>query len=92
MPIDTSLLSQKAYQTIAALETSTPKEREKPPSEGFGRDYNAFRALVLESRPDLASVMPPEVAFVQGGPAIRYIELLAYYKKIYGFIYQSGYA
>jgi hypothetical protein len=84
MPATVEQLSAKARGTVDALTKMTAKEREHHPTMTFANDYNNFRRLALEARPDLADIASPEVKGMDAFnemPDCRFVELQAYYQQ-----------
>jgi hypothetical protein len=83
MPASVEQLVAKARATVEALRGMTVKEREQYPTVTFANDYNNFRRLVLEARPDLADIAPPQVGKHSDYDLAtsKFAEMHAYYQQ-----------
>lgn len=67
MPFDKEFLKAKARGITISIEKMNEKQRLSTPSGEFGADYNRLRTLVIDACPDLVPLLPPPVAFYEGG-------------------------
>jgi hypothetical protein len=67
MAVSKDTLKAKARGFTISIEKMDEKQRDSTPSGEFGEDYNRLRVLVLQSLPNFAPILPPPVAFYQGG-------------------------
>jgi len=90
MPASIDQLIRKAEGTLKALRSMTAKEREQSPTHVFANDFNKFRRLALEDKPEISEVAPEEIELVDTGthlvPRARYVEIQAYYEQITGLL------
>lgn len=88
MGLPIKLLRAKAKGYTESINRMLESERRESPSEAFGDDYNAFRLLVVDARPDLRPLVPPEVAYynAMGGAVLchqTFAEIATFCEVIY---------
>jgi hypothetical protein len=78
----------KARGFTISIEKMSEKDRGRSPTAEFGEDYNKLRAAVRTKLPQLADLLPPEVATFESANGsyyarCSYSELDSYCEQIY---------
>lgn len=81
----------KANAAAASLAALSGKERDQPVTTTAMDDYNQFRLLVIDARPDLDRLLPPKVETIRGSygvesPNASYQDLQTFYAQIAGIL------
>jgi hypothetical protein len=95
MPFTDDQLRAKAEAAATSLNTLTAKQREQPVTTTIVDDYNNFRLLVIEAKPDIERLLPPNVAMIEGSygvesPNARYQDIHLFYSQIAGILKSSN--
>ena len=60
MAVPLAQLRLKALGFVDSINKMTQKERERYPTGIYADDYNRLRGMVVESKPELTELLPPE--------------------------------
>ena len=86
MEVTIEQLRAKANGTINALDTMSAKEREKIPTVSFAEDFNKFRAIAIQVKPEIEAIAPAAIQFNKSQgfnmPKATYVEILAYWRQM----------
>ena len=87
MPFTDDQLRAKAEASATSLGTLTAKQREQAVTTTIVDDYNNFRLLVIECKPELERLLPPKIEMVESGyglemPNARYQDLQTFFAQI----------
>jgi len=86
---------RKILASYRALSESSQRHTTEQPSPAFAEDYNQCRQLLLECRPDSASILPPPARIIreQGKPDRcegGYVEYLTFFSQLVSLVQEHN--